>query len=1157
MRSIHTAPLLAAVCMLLGLECPGAVPNSEISMEELRQGFAHPPDSVRPWVYWFWMDGNITKEGITADLEAMQRVGIGGMILFDVAHNIPGGPVRFGSPEWYQLFKHAVSEATRLGLQLNMHNSPGWTGSGGPWITPDLAMQEAVSSRTNISGPGQFNGTLPRVAGEESSHTIAILAFPALVGEGATPTNFSPKITASDGAGSNWSNLMDGNRRTFVSLRAPGRKPQYLQLEFAQPYAASMLKFEGTSQRQSFAGTFQVSDNGHTFRNVREFRSVNSGISMQFEPLSARYFRLLFTQADPGVSQLQFSELELTPLYFIDLYRSKSGLGPLPPGKADLVKLPAIPAQGIIATNSIVDLTSNLDHTGRLIWQVPTGHWTIVRLAYAPVGTMNRPARPDGVGLESDKLNPKATETHFAAFLGKLIAENQEAAGHAFWGAHIDSWELGYQNWTPHFEEQFRKKRGYEMFPFLPVLSGRYVGTPEESERFLWDMRKTIAELFPAHYAGHLATLLHQHGMQLSVQGYGSQGSGPFDELTYSASADVPSAEFWLGTDTLKSFDLHAVPSAAHTTGKKIVTAESFTSAPEYSSWKEHPFMVKPDADAAFCEGINQLIIHRYAHQPWLDRKPGMTMGPWGLHYERTQTWWEYSKPWHEYLSRCQFLLQQGAFVADLCYLTTENSYTRALTKARLEPPLSAGYNYDVAAPATVAHMSVRDGRIVLPDGMSYRALVLANQNRMTPTLLQQVKKLVESGATIIGPRPVKSPSLSDFPQCDKDVVKIADEIWGPCDGKAVKEHRYGKGQIIWGKPLDEVLAELKAAPDFQAFGGDKSALPLKWIHRRLSGSDIYFVANSNPFGVSMECRFREGGGQPEIWHADDGHCERPAIWRRDGASTVIPLRFGPAGSLFVVFPKDADASDSIVAITRDGARDTTAQVTFDTAGKLQLFAGKPGAYQVRTVSGKSYSAEIKGLPNAIPIGGKWTLNFPPNSGAPPSVTLENLISWSAHPDPGVKYFSGTATYTKAIQLPQNLFGSERKIFLNLGKVEVIAEVKLNGRDCGILWKPPFQSDITAAARPGENDLEIKVVNLWPNRLIGDEQLPADCKWEGPSDLDSHLAEWPRWLLEGKPSPTGRLTFATWKHWSKNSPLLESGLLGPVSVQVAEQRHLE
>lgn len=332
---------MTALSMLAVFGSPATVPDSEktpssptavsqesIPMEELRQGFAHPPDSVRPWVYWFWMDGNITKQGITADLEAMQRVGIGGMILFDVSHNIPAGPVRFGSPEWHELFNHSVSEATRLGLQLSIHNSPGWTGSGGPWITPDLAMQQVVSSRTNISGPAQFSDLLPRVAGEESSHTIAILAFPALVGEGALPKNFSPNLTTSDGSSLNWSNLVDGNPQTFVGLRPPARKPQYLQFEFARPYAASTLKLDGTAQKQSFKGTLQVSDNGRTFRNVREFVSANSGVSVQFEPLSARYFRLLFTQADPAGTQLRFSELELAPLYLISHYRPKAGLGP-------------------------------------------------------------------------------------------------------------------------------------------------------------------------------------------------------------------------------------------------------------------------------------------------------------------------------------------------------------------------------------------------------------------------------------------------------------------------------------------------------------------------------------------------------------------------------------------------------------------------------------------------------------------------------------------------------------------------------------------------------------------------------------------------------------------------------------------------------------
>ena len=1144
--------------ILVMLAAFSSVSETANTLQELREGFQHPPDSARPWVYWFWVDGNITREGITADLEAMQRVGIGGAILFDVDQRIPPGPVRFGSAEWRELFQHALHEAARLGLQLSVHNSAGWTGSGGPWITPDLAMRQIVSSKTNVTGPEKFSGPLPRLMDEKLSRSVATLAFPALVGEGTRPVRFSPRITDRDSKLVSVTNLLDGDPKTFVALPAPTRrKPQYLQLEFAEPYTASQLKLTGTARAQSFQGELQVSDDGRKFRQVREFLSARSGVNLPFEQTSAHFYRIVFIGTEAGQKQLEFSELELSPLYRIKFFHPKAGLGALPAQEAQQQNLPTIPPEGLIKPDTIVDLTTNIDAAGNLMWDVPKGNWTILRIAHSPVGTMNHPARPDGDGLESDKLNREATETHFHGFLAKLVADSDASARKAFVGAHIDSWEIGFQNWTPNFPEEFHKRRSYDMHRFLPALTGRYVESAEESERFLWDMRRTVADLLADNYATFLAELLHSNAMQLSIQGYGSLGDGPFDDLVYGSRADVPMAEFWLGTNANPKLELHSVASEAHICGKKIAAAESFTSYPEFSAWREHPFMLKPLADVAFCEGINRLAIHRYAHQPWPDRAPGMTMGPWGVHYERTQTWWEQSKPWHEYLTRCQFLLQQGSFVADICYLTKEGSYCKPPFRSALEPPLPDGYDYDLISPeALLKNASVRDGRLVLPDGMSYAVLVVPNVDRMTPELLRRIRELVESGAMVFGPRPVKSPSLANYPKCDAEVEKLAAEVWSSCDGKTVKEHRFGKGVVMWGKGLDEVLGRAGASPDFQTISAS-SGLPLAWIHRRVSGSDIYFVANWRDQPLAVDCRFRASSGEPEIWHADSGRFERPAEWWKESGATTVPLRFDPGGSLFVVFSEGAKGLDPVRSVTRNSQNETTAQLTFDAVGKLQLLGSKTGVYKVQMVSGKAFQTEIKSLPDPIPISGKWRLTFPTNSGAPASITLDALRSWSEHVDPGVKYFSGTAEYSISFSLSGNVFGPGRQLSLDLGRVAVIAEVKLNGKDCGVLWKPPYETDITAAAKAGENVLQIKAVNCWPNRLIGDEQLPPDCKWADSSKLEVPIAEWPQWLLEGKPSPAGRHTFTTWKHWGKDSALLDSGLLGPVMIRVSEQRTLE
>ena len=1151
------AVAVVGVRLLVGAPVSGA---PAVADEELRRSFLRPPDSARPWVYWFWVDGNITRAGITADLEAMQRVGIGGVLLLDVSQDIPPGPVPFGSPQWRELFKHAVTEASRLGLQVSLHNAAGWTGSGGPWITPELAMARVVSSVTNLVGPACFRGLLPRLLeGTSSCHAIATLAFPTLVGEGAPVAGFAPRVTASVTAGFEAAKLLDGDPATFITLPAPRlHHPQHLQVEFAEPFSACMLKLASPGQPQSFQGTLQVSDDGRTFRKVREFMTASSTMALRFEQLSVRYFRVLFTQADPRLTNLAFSELELAPNYRLALHLTKAGLGPLPPSTAQSQPLPKVPSEGVIAPDSIIDLTAATDQAGSLTWEVPKGRWTVLRLAYMPTGRMNHPARAGGHGLECDKLRREAIEAHFTAFLGPLLADVGDAAGRSFTATHVDSWEIGYQNWTPCFREEFQRRRGYDLLRYLPTFSGRFVGGPERSERFLWDVRRTLADLLADNYAGHLAELAHRHGLQLSIEAYSSLGKGPLDDLLYAARADVPMAEFWMGADDYSKFDVGPMPSAAHTGGKPIIAAEAFTSRPEYAKWQAHPFALKPLGDMAFCEGVNRFVFHRYAHQPWLDRQPGMTMGPWGVHYERTQTWWEQSKAWHQYLARCQFLLQRGLFVADLCYLTQEGAYTSPPTRDHLSPPLPAGYSYDQATPEVVlTRMSANAGRLVLPDGMSYRALVLPPGDSMTPKLLRKIKQLVESGATVIGPRPAKSPSLTDYPRCDAEVEQLAGELWGPCDGNTVKEHRVGSGTIVWVKPLGEVLEESGVPPDFQLLTKTPGC-PLRYIHRRIDGAEVYFVANANPQPIFAECLFRVTGKLPEFWHPDTGQIEQPAVWCEQNGRTLVPIKLDPAGSLFVVFRENSSGADPAATITRNGTRDASARVTFDANGKLQFLAAKAGTYDLQTASGKKLRAEVKDLPVPIAVAGKWQLRFPPRLGAPEHVILDRLISWTDHSDAGVKYFSGTATYAQSVHLPQELFARHRRFYLDLGRVQVIAELKVNGQDLGILWKPPFEADITGAVKAGDNALEIKVVNLWPNRLIGDEQLPDDCQWRNTSRPDGNpLLEWPKWLLEGKASPTGRLTFTTWKHWTKDAHLLESGLLGPVTLRIAEQVTLE
>ena len=1153
--------------------------------DELARKFVSPPDDARPWVYWFWLNGNITKEGITADLEAMKRTGIGGVLIMEVDQGAPVGPVGFMSPQWRDLFKHVVAESERLGLQVNMNDDAGWNGSGGPWIKPEESMQKVVWSETEVEGPRRFEAALPQpqtVAG--FYRDIAVLAFPT-----------------------------------------PG------------PYRIENI--------QAKAG-YQVG-------------------------------------------------------------------GASPPARADL------PPAMVIDRGRIVDLTAKAE-AGRLAWDVPPGKWTVLRFGHTSTGVENAPAPASGRGLECDKLSKEGIEANFAGMMAKLIEDVGPAAGKTLVTTHIDSWENGAQNWTARMREEFRERRGYGLTEFLPAMTGRVVGSLEISERFLWDLRQTISELVLQNYAGHMRELAAAHGMKLSIEAYGS----PCDHVPYGGRADEPMCEFWIGGGAMET--CKGMASAAHIYGKPILGAEAFT-AGDAERWREHPATIKALGDQAFCDGVNRFVFHRYAMQPWLDRRPGMTMGPWGIHYERTQTWWELTPSWHEYLARCQLLLRHGLFVADICYLQSEDSPHGFQGHDR------RGYDYDEGtAEVVLTRMSVKDGRIVLCDGMSYRLLVLPETRTMTPRLLAKLKDLVQAGATVLGPRPLSSPSLSGHPQCDEEVKRLAGELWGDCDGQAVKEHRFGQGRVVWGVPPERLLARSGVGPDFT------SRARLRYIHRVAGEADIYFVSNPQPYDVRAACTFRVTGKAPELWWPDTGRIEKAAMFEEKDGGTSVPLSLGPSGSVFVVFRRRAEGVDPVVAITRDGSpvltagepapkivvekavygvpadpqrsrdvrekvqrlvdggeydipvsqmaagddpapnvvksltveysmdqkrftvtgidgetvhltgapkitvekavygvpgdpqrtRDVRAKLqhmldtgenrfqvarlaqgddpafgivktfvaeytiegrsatatgtdpeivalgldegaarvvevrahsaeegkpTDKLSGRLVIEAWQPGRYELRRASGRVDRVETPRLPPPIELGGPWELRFPPKGGAPDSVRLDRLVSWSEHADPGVKHFSGTATYATKFRVGPELIGKDKRLYLDLGKVSVMAHARLNGKDLGLLWKPPYRADVTGALAAGENLLEIEVTNLWPNRMLGDEELPEDSE----RNPDGTLKGWPRWLLEGKPSPTGRHTFTSWRLWRKGESLLESGLIGPVRIEAAHTTLLE
>jgi alpha-L-rhamnosidase/Glycosyl hydrolases family 2, sugar binding domain len=1159
--------------------------------DSLEAGFQNPPASARPQTWWHWMNGNITKAGITADLEAMKDIGLGGATIVNVDCGIPPGPVKFMSPEWREDFKFAVAEADRLGLELCVENCAGWSSSGGPWNTVTNAMQRLTSSETRARGPAIFNAVLPQPPVTLGFYRdIAVLAFKAPVAE---------VDTASDAAQS--AAKLKISRAVYEAEDGSG----------SADVKAKLVALIGSGHYSIVAGNDEFDDPayGHHKRLHVEYT------------LDGKSGTMTVTEGETLTFPTNAHQMASAQLF---VKTSADHTFVRPPAAMVSAASGAIPRAGV------VDLTAMLTADGRLRWDVPPGNWVILRLGYTPTGVNNHPAPEEGEGLECDKFSQAALDAHWAGFMQKILDDLGPLAGKTLDSSLIDSYEVGGQDWSENFRNEFQKRRGYDPLKYLPTFTGRVVDNPAVTERFLWDMRRIIADLFAENYFGHFAELCHHHGLKNAVEPY----SGPFESLQSGAPADVVMGEFWTGSQGHPSVKLAA--SIAHIYGKNIVGAESFTATPEAGRWQNDPYSLKTLGDLMYCQGLNSYVFHRYAMQPWTNRWPGMTMGQWGFHFERTETWWNQGKPWIDYITHCQFLLQQGRAVADAAYFTGESAPVEMRAG---NPALPAGYDYDAINADVLLHgATVKNGRITLASGASYAVLILPPDDvDLTPQTLLRICELVRAGATVVGPRPQHSPSLAGFPECDAQVSKIAGELWGKCDGTNVLENIDGKGRIVWGKSLADVFVSQNLKPDFEFQGAD-AGTQLTYAHRITDAADIYFVSNQRRQFDSAECTFRVTGKIPELWHPDTGVIEPAPVWSARAGRTHVRLDFEPAGSVFVIFRDAAGNSDQVVAVSGNFATepvhvpkleiqhavytaidntdgmDVTAKLSglirdgqfavvannnvmgHDPAANHEkelrvdyILDGIPGhavahenetltlpvaaaaspapswepvvttggspaakvwcngQIEWRTASGKILRATMADLPAPQDISGEWTLSFPPDWGAPPAVTLDRLISWTSHTNEGVRYFSGTAIYEKEIEIPAGRLSAGRELWLDLGAVKNFAEVFLNGQELGVLWKPPFRVNITAAAKSGGNRLAVKVTNLWPNRLIGDEHLPPDCVWDG-----KQLKAWPQWLLDGQPSPTGRLTFTTWHHWTQDSPLLESGLLGPVTLCTAE-----
>jgi (4-O-methyl)-D-glucuronate---lignin esterase len=1093
------------------------------SQDTLMRGFEDPPNSARPRVWWHWMNGNIAPEGIKLDLEWMHSVGLGGVTIFEGAINTPQVvPHRliYMTPEWKLAFSDAVTTARSMGMEVAIASSPGWSETGGPWVPAAQGMKKMVWSATRLEGEQPFSGRLahpPQVDGTFQNFQVsgrrgpdgkiavppefyadaAVVAYKIPVGD-KTQAELNPQVTSSSGAQINLPRLSDGDVDT-VALdlpEGPPRSEAWVQFDYGHPQTIQAVTLASPSdvisvfdhESSDVPPRIEASDDGEHFRKIADipFSSIVER-TIAFEAVKARYFRVVFTAnaSARSIGDYKITELVLASGARVNEFEKRAGYA----NARDFYAIsdPDVAPEYIVPQEDVIDLTDKMKPDGTLEWTPPAGNWMVLRIGYSLTGHENGPAPAEATGLEVDKLNREYVKNYLDGYL-KMYSDTVGADRIGKDGISFlltDSIEVGPQNWTDNMLGEFQKRRGYDARPWLPALTGIVIGSTADTGRFLWDFRRTIGQLIAENHYGEISDDLHEHGMSYYGEALEYHRPSLGDDMEMRSKTDVPMGAMWTwagrpGPDIDYISDLRGAASVAHIYGQNLVGAESMTS--RGPAWSFSPNTLKKVADLEFALGVNRFEIHESSHQPLADMAPGLTLGPYGLWFNRNQTWAEEAGPWVNYLARCSYLLQQGHFYADVAYFYGEEGPLTAVFGWKPQQDAPEGYGFDFVNSDVILHqLSFKDGRLVTPGGTRYRILYLGGRSqRMTLPVLEQLRNLAKQGAVIVGNKPTDSPSLADD---ERRFHWVADRLFGRGTPKAGTVRRVGKGRVYIGMSANDVLKALDTSEDFE-YTKPEDDTTLMYLHRRLGDGDIYFVDNRNGRAENVDATFRVEGKTPELWDAATRK-STPVSYRIADGRTTIPLRLDPYGAVFVVFREPA------------------------TATSLDL------PVQAET--------QVPGLDDAL--NRNWNVSFQPERGAPEMVKFDRLTSWSDSSIDGVKFFSGTATYSKNIQIPVNALTPGAHLWLDLGDVKDVAEVAVNGKYLGVAWKAPFKVDVTGVLNPGSNQLVIQVTNLWVNRLIGDQQPYAAKKY----------------------------TFTDFKPYKADSPLLPSGLLGPLRITSSTQ----
>lgn len=1012
---------------------------------ELAAGFRTPPDSVQTSVYWYWISGCVSAEGVEKDLEAMKRAGIDRAFIGNIGlgeQPVPYEPVALFSEEWWHVLRTALKKASELDIEIGMFNCPGWSQAGGPWIAPGQAMRYLTRVEARVTGGRHVELSLPHPSADFQD--VRVIAFPTPDAAGKTLSAADTRIAAA-GVTGDPVQAIDGDPET--ELRFDGSPEVRLELTADAEFTLRSLTLYPSFRPIRADAELFVRENG-AYRSLAAFTvdrsnpSIEVGfdayapVSITTAPTQGREFRLVIRNAgrDTGIRELALSSVPRVERY-AEKSLAKMFQSPLPYWEE--YQWPEQPEPDdpstVVRPEQVLDISGCL-HGDRLEWDAPEGEWTVQRLGMLPTGIQNTPSAPEGIGLEVDKMTPNYLQHHFDSFIGAILDRIPAEERRTFRVVVADSYEKGGQNFTDTFLEEFAARYGYDPLPYLPVYGGTVVGSQELSDRFLWDMRRFAADRLAYAHIGGLREIAHRHGLTLWLENYGHWGF-PGEFLQYGGQSDEVSGEFW-SEGTLGDIENRAASSCAHIYGKNKVSAESFTAAG--NDFFRHPALMKQRGDRFFSEGINNTLLHVYISQPD-DLGPGMNAW-FGNEFNRNNTWFSHMDLFTAYLKRCNFMLQQGLNVADVAYFIGEDAPKMT---GVAEPALPKGYQFDyINGEVLRERMTVRNGMWTLPHGTQYRMLVLPELKTMRPELLERLEELVRAGGILLGPAPQRSPSLEGYPRADERVRSLAASLWSGVDGVGNKAARHGKGAVLCGMTMEEALAYAACIPDC-ATGAE---VPVLFGHRDAGEVQIYFLTNQSNERIDFSAVFRTSGRIPEWWDPVTGSVRVLPEFSDDGRTTTVPMVLEPIQSGFVVFRRP------------DG----------------------PPA------EGANFPA-----PAAVrPLDGPWTLTFETDRRGPDlPVEMVTPADLSRSDKDSIRYFSGHMRYETTFDLDEAPSGSDR-LFLNTGEVGVMAKAYVNGCYAGGVWTWPYRVEITDRVHKGTNTLRIDLATTWVNRLIGDSMLP-------------------------------------------------------------------